>query len=183
MGEDIKAVNRQLYENSPLRELMVDEEVVPDPLFNAKLPNLAILHEKPEHRLLIMMKARGWSNREIARESGYTDAWISQLFRQPWVRNLLTKFINEAGKDELHTILEGAAVDSVCKLIELRDDSRVPASVRRAASDSLLDRFLGKPTQRVENFQGGGLVPEDMSTIDQRLRELESEEKRLTCKN
>ena len=84
-----KPFNKQLYENSGLKELFAEKEggTTANPLFNAREPNLAIMHEKPEHRLLLWMKAQGASNREIAYQSGYTEAWLSQLFRQPWAQS------------------------------------------------------------------------------------------------
>jgi len=174
-------MNRQLYENSGLKELF---EGTPSagggsaPLFNAREPNLAILHEKGEHRLLLWLKAKGASNREIARESGYTEPWLSQLFRQPWAQAQLVEMLREAGADEVGAIIKGAAADSVFTLIELRDDSDMPGAVRKGAADSLLDRYLGKPHQSVE-VRSEAKAIESVDDLNKELAELEQEEKRL----
>jgi hypothetical protein len=182
-----KAPNKQLYINSPLRSLMaesipVDPEAAPaDTFFNAKDPNLAILHERPEHRNMIWMKARGSSNAEIARVCGYTDAWVSQVLRQPWAQRVLLDEMNKAGRDELHTILEGAAADSLLKLIELRDTA--PPTVAKAAADSLLDRYLGKPTQRVETAHSTHSDANSIEELEKQIEALGREEKRLRGEN
>lgn len=152
VGSDPKKVNTQLYSNSILKSLL-DEDSTPDPklqLFNSKDPNLAILHEKAEHRLVIFMKAKGCSNREIAAASGFTEPWISQILRQPWARQRLVDEISKVGRSQINTVLEGAALDSVFTLIDIRDSEKVQPAVRRAACVDLLDRFLGKPKQQVE---------------------------------
>src|ERR1035438_3683488 len=88
-------VNRQLYANSGLSELFADSEPTApaEGFFNQKDPNLAILHEKPQHRLLLLLKMSGRTNTEIAKESGYTGPWLSQLFRQPWATALDRKSV------------------------------------------------------------------------------------------
>lgn len=179
---DIKPLNKQLYENSGLKELF-DKSCGEggDPLalfFNGKDPNLAILHEKPEHRLLLYMKAQGASNKEIAEQSGYTQPWLSQLFRQPWAQQRLIEIMNQCGKDRVTTLIASAAEDSVLTLIELRDDPESPAAVRRSAAENLLDRYLGKPKQQVDVVQKGTSA-EDVQEIDRELELLTAEENRL----
>jgi len=187
--------NKQLYRNSGLKELFELEKSASaaadadsersnplSQLFNAKEPNLAIKHEKPEHRLLLYMKAQGMSTTEIAEQSGYTISWLSQLFRQPWAQERLLQILNETGKDRVQTLLKAAAEDSVMTLIDLRDDAEVPASVRRSAADSLLDRYLGKPHQHVEVVQSPAKSADDIMALDREIEVLQQEENRLLGK-
>jgi hypothetical protein len=150
----VSEVNTQLYENSPLRGMFDDEEERPQDFFNAKDPNLAILHERPEHRMVLWLKARGHSNKEIALATNYTEPWISQVLRQPWARRRLADELDAAGKDELAGVIETAAKDSIYKLIELRDDENSPKNVAANVSKYLVDRFLGKPKQSIEQKVG-----------------------------
>lgn len=151
----------------------------PDKFHNSKTPPVAILEERPEHRKIIMLCAMGMSYKEIAEVSGRTPASVSLILRQPWAKQRLCEEITKAGRDPLRTIIEAAAMDSVNTLIELRDDPKVPASVRKGASDSLLDRFLGKPTQHVESTTTVKNVPADIVELEQELKKIEAEEKRL----
>lgn len=175
-------MNKQLYENSPVKQMAAENgHKDADALFNQLDPNLAILHEKPEHRQILWMKARGHSNRECAQATGYTDAWISQLTRQPWFRSLLLKEMNDAGRDEVETLLEGAAADSVLKLIELRD--KAPPTVARQSAVDLLDRFLGKPTQRVETQVTTTADAATVEELDAEIARLSREELNILHRN
>jgi hypothetical protein len=177
------APNKQLYENSPLSGSSVEEEYLEDldRFFNDKPPNLAIIHEKPEHRQMIYLKAQGYSNREIARVAGYTEAWVSQILRQPWARDRLKEELKHAGRDGVEAILEAAVEDSVWKVIELRDKAGKEETQLSAAKD-LLDRYLGRPTQRVESLNRNLSVnlTGDLDEVNEQLKALEEEEKRLT---
>lgn len=186
LDEDLQTakVNRQLWENSQLNGSSAHEDYheADDRFYNSKDPNLAILHENPRHRLVVMLKAQGHSNRKIAGTVGLSESWVSQILRQPWARQLLVRELREAGRDAIQDLLAGAAEDSVLTLIALRDTA-TEESVRRGASNDLLDRFLGKPTQRVEQNAKVTVTSETVEQLDAELAELEAEEKRLIGKN
>lgn len=178
-------VNRQLYKNSSLSGSSIEQDAKDDAcgMFNAKDPNFAIQHEKPEHRMAVYLKAQGKSNREIAKLLGYTEAWVSQIIRQPWARVALLREMQAAGRDAIQTTLEGAALDSVLTVISIRDDLSAKQNVRLAAADSLLDRFLGKPTQRVEQTNTNRTAADSIDGVNRELEELAREEARLTGKS
>lgn len=172
MSDTTPKYNKQLFENSPLKALMLDDPAptaaagssLLNGLFNRKDPNLAILSEKPEHRLLLYMKAEGLSNREIAQRSGYTEPWLSQLFRQPWATKRLVEILNQTGIETVAGLIRAAAADSVITLIALRDDTETPAAVRKACSTDILDRYLGKAVQPLMDVSDKDL--ERMSDAD-----------------
>lgn len=172
-------MNPQEYLNSPLADSSTESDYRSDSdqLFNSKDPNLAILHEKPEHRLCIFLKVQGLTNREIAAKVGYTEPWVSQLLRQPWARTRIVHELQAAGRDIVQGLLATEAAESVYRLIELRDQDE-EKGVARAAADSILDRFLGKPTQHVKTEQVKRTAG-DIEAVDRELAELEREEKRL----
>src|SRR3990172_584611 len=62
--------NYQAYDNSGLADSQVSEVLnsLNETLYGRKDPNLAILKEKPEHRLILLQKLKGMSNREIAKQ-------------------------------------------------------------------------------------------------------------------
>ena len=137
--------------------------------------NIDIVHEKPEHRIIIYLKAQGMSNREVAEQSGYTEAWISQVCRQPWFRLRLVQVLQEMGVDKVQALLKSAALDSVYTIIELRDDTEAPKAVRRAAADSLLDRWLGKPTVHVSRDEPRMPSTPEVEEIDRELAQIENQ--------
>lgn len=182
--EKAPILNKQLYENSSLSGSEIEQDYAQDPdaLYNSKAPNLAILHEKPEHRVIIFLKAQGLSYREISDRTGHTIPWISQVLRQPWARARLVKEIQSAGRDAVQELIKAAAEDSVFTLIEQRDNEKAKPAERINAANSLLDRFLGKPTQKVESH----ITTSNLKTIEdleRQLKDVEAEEKRLTGNN
>lgn len=146
-------------------------------LWNRYDTRVPIQHENPRHRLAIMLKARGMSHKEIAERLGYTPVMMSILFQQKWAQDRVLKEINDAGRPELQTIFESAAVDSALALIRERDSTVNKSADRISAADKLLDRFLGKPAQTVK--QEVTVNKGDIEEVDRELAELEREERRL----
>lgn len=143
----------------------------PDALFGSKDPQWVIVQEQPIHRLMVMLKAEGKSNTEIAHQLNYTISWVTQITRQPWFKLRLTKELSDAGRDQITALLKGAATDSVYTLMELRDDPQAPKAVRKSAADSLLDRWIGKPVQKVELENTKLPSTEEIRSLDAQIAE------------
>jgi hypothetical protein len=170
-----KPRNPQLFKDNPVFQSADDLAyyATEDRLHNDTQPNLGIIHEKPEHRALVYMKAQGLSNRECCERTGYSDAWMSQICRQPWFRTALIRELKNAGVDAVRKCIQAAALDSVFTLIDLRDDVKAPASVRSRNADSLLDRYLGKATQHLEHSTPTAPNTEEMHDLDRQISVLE----------
>lgn len=110
-----------------------------------------IAREKPEHRIMVYLKAQGYTNREISKATGYTESWISQITRQPWFKERLAIEMREAGLDPIKQFLAGEALPSLETLAAIRDNENSPAAARVAATNAILDRAFGKPTQHIES--------------------------------
>jgi hypothetical protein len=166
--------SEQLYVNNQLSTdpVAVAAELDPDRLHNARPPNFAIIHEKPWHRMLVYLKAQGLSDKELAARSGHTQSWISSLCRQPWFRLRLVQELKDAGQDNIRKVLQASALDSVFTLIDIRDDSQAPKAVRRACADSLLDRYLGRPTQHITDDTTRIPSSPELVAIEQELSEI-----------
>ena len=173
--------NPQLFSNSDLSSDPVVEAEQRDPerLFTTDssrrlhgVPNLAILHETSQHRIIVYLKAQGLSNKEVAEKTGLTQPWISQLCRQPWFRLKLVQELKEAGIDQISSVLKSSALDSVHTLIDLRDDPTTPKAVRRACADSLLDRYLGKAVTKIESTEGRSVTSPEIQAVENELAEV-----------
>lgn len=179
--ETLKPPNTQLFENSGLEQHPVTHAAATDPdrLFHSSSvsenPNLAILDEKPEHRFILHLKAEGFSNKEVAEKMGYTQAWVSQITRQPWFRLQLVQVMREAGVDQIQQVLKANALDSVFTLVEIRDDPQAPKAVRKSAADSLLDRYLGKATQKFADESSQTPSTEELHNLDKQIAEVETQ--------
>jgi len=173
-------LNTQLFENSELADdpVVEAERRDPDRLFTLENrrthdePNLAILHETPQHRIIVYLKAQGLSNKEVAAKTGRTEPWISQLTRQPWFRLKLTQELKEQGVDQINAVLKSSALDSVFTLIDLRDDPTTPRAVRRSCADSLLDRFLGKAIQKITSDDSKLPRTSEIQAVEKELEEV-----------
>lgn len=161
-------------------------------LHNAKAPNLEILTEKPEHRFIAYLRAQGMSTVELFRHFGgettergqpisgtgeYSYSWLSQITRQPWFQARVLSIMETAGLDAVQQTLKAECLPSVLKLVEIRDNDKTPAAVQVSAVNSLLDRFLGKPLQKVEtkNEHKYGQLEDDASKLQAELDQVESE--------
>jgi hypothetical protein len=165
--------------NAAYSKQALDYENDPDRFHGKRTPSAAVLNETPEHRQMILLKSMSMTNKEIAEAMGYSQIHVGNVLRQPWAKQRLVKILTEAGKDPLKVLIESAAIDSVSRLIELRDAPDTPKAVAKAACDSLLDRFLGKPTQHIESKTEVTNVPKEIAAVELELKHLAEEEKRL----
>lgn len=179
--ETLKPANTQLFENSGLAQHAITHAAATDPdrLFSttdrATDPNLAILDEKPEHRLIVYLKGKGLSNKEVSNKTGYTQAWVSQITRQPWFRLRLVQELREAGVDQIQQVLKANALDSIFTLVDIRDDPQAPKAVRKSAADSLLDRYLGKATQKFADESASTPSTEELHNLDKQIAEIDTQ--------
>ena len=174
-----KPVNKQLYANSDMVGSLLEELALTEGFHNPRTPNLAILHEKPEHRVILLLRFQGFTLTEIAEHTGYTVAWLSQVTRQPWFQARLAAMYQQAGKQQVQELYKEEAVNSFNKIVQLRDHAK-SEQVQLASALSVLDRAEGKPVQRTEvhntNINHSTVTVE---TIDIELSKIDEEEKRL----
>lgn len=150
----------------------------PDRFYNDTRPTFGLAHEKPEHRIMLMLKAQGFSNKEIATITGYEQAHVSIILRQPWARQRLLDLINKEGKNAISEVIRGECANSVFTLVELRDDAE-SETVRLGAANALIDRYLGKPTQHIESRNETTVTHKDVSRLDDEIAATQREIERL----
>lgn len=137
------------YETSGLHELcdMLGEHPKPeDQLFNSRNPSIALLHEKPEHRAVVLLKADGYSNVEIANITGYTPEHVSTIVNQPWARKRIIEHQKENIGSTIRDKIEKVGQRALAVLEESLDDDSTPASVKASNAQYLVNRLLGKPS-------------------------------------
>jgi DNA-binding MarR family transcriptional regulator len=146
-----------------------------DALHGDTLPVLALASEKPIHRVMIYLHAQGASLQDIARHTGYTYQYVTQVMRQPWARQRLMTILKESCQDAVKHFLTHEVAPSLEVLREVRDSSTASAQAKIAASNSILDRALGKPTVTVESASTIRNVPADMQRIEADLAAVRSQ--------
>lgn len=184
-SENAKPVNKQVYANSSLSNSSVEsvqkaQDAAGQGLHGSRPPNLAIQHEKAEHRIVLLLTLKGLNNREIAKQMDYTEAWVSQIKRQPWFQVRLIEELSKAQEDVLDQILKVEATNSVFTLIHLRDHAK-NEGVRADCAKDILNRHLGKPAQKIEHTGEIGVAHSvsRVENINEELLQIEAEEARL----
>lgn len=124
---------------------------LPEGLEGQRTSDAAIIHEKPEHRIILWLKAQGYSAKEIEKATGFSYGHVRTIIAQPWFRERIGQIINEIGRDAVKAKLQGEVLPSIELLTSVRDNEKARHADRIAASRELLDRFLGKPTVKVES--------------------------------
>lgn len=122
---------------------------LPEALHGDLDPIRIIKQEKPVHRTMVNMAAAGYQNNEIAAALDRSQQTVATVLKQPWARDYLINQAKKTVQDEIKAVLEAEALPSIRKLVAVRDGQDVSAQNVIAASNSLLDRFLGKPTQPI----------------------------------
>lgn len=108
-------------------------------------PQYTVQHEKPEHRLMVMLKSAGYSNKEIADQMGYSSVQVGYIMKQEWAAKMLLERIHNTG-DSAMKILQDAAAEAAQRLVEIARTA-TNLEVKRKANNDILDRKYGKPNQ------------------------------------
>lgn len=140
-----------------------------DALVGDKLPNNVRLSEKPHHRIMIWLAAQGMSPQKIAEKLEVSHQCVVQTLRQPWARAKLTQYLREAGLDEVQAFLKNEVSPSLEVLRAVRDEPTTSSRDKIAAANAILDRALGKPTQKIESDNTTRNVPADLQRLDAEL--------------
>jgi len=133
-------------------------------------PPVVYKKEKAIHRRILFLKAHGLSNIEVAEMVGMTPVGVGLVTRQEWFREALVELMNETGVDGVKELIKGAAMDSVMKIITLRDTAQSEAVQRDCAFD-LMDRYLGKAVQPIG--ESGKKPLADEARLDAEIAELQ----------
>lgn len=105
--------------------------------------------EKYEHRIIGYLKAQGMTNVEIAKQTGYTASYISQVIRLPWVSHLIIEEIRKNGQDAVQATLESNVLETVQFIIDTVHNEKAATRDRIAAAKEHLNRVYGMPTQPI----------------------------------
>lgn len=127
----------------------VREKVNDLPLYGARVPGKR-KYEQPWHRAAAMMLAAGRTKGDVAAALDKDQATISLLLRERWFQQNLIEEMRENGGKDIMEMFKSESMNSLLTLIEIRDNAKASPAVRAAAARDILDRHLGKPTQRVE---------------------------------
>lgn len=145
------------------------------------IPAQIVFEEKPHHITLAYLLAAGRTRTECAQVLDMTLQTISTVFRQPFFQKRLKEITEASGKDMVKSFLENEVLPSLETLRSIRDDADQKGPTRVLASNSILDRFLGKPMVHVESKTNLN-IHTAADTVEQVQRELSSINEELTAR-
>lgn len=140
----------------------IEYVVLPPPpvLHNHTAPYHVNQKERPAHRLMLEMAAKGYINKEIAETTGRTTVNVNNALRQPHSQQTLVNSIRDrvsADEQVVEVIRKNVvkAIETLAEIIDGGEDGKAKYSDRIAAAEALLNRRYGKPNQPIN---GGGSV-------------------------
>lgn len=143
-----KTARPEEFSVRPLRPGVYDG---PDALHNQKEAWVTVAHEKPEHRIIILLKAQGHKDHEIADLTGYTRVHVGNVLKQPWAVERVMQEINAAGRNPVVQMFKGTAVKAAQLLESVIDNPKAKHSDQISAAKEVLDRAFGKASQPLEH--------------------------------
>jgi uncharacterized protein YjcR len=135
----------------------------------ARDPKVEIQKEKAIHRTAAYMIASGAKLRAVADHLDVAENTVRSWTRQPWFQALVATIIHNEFSGDITSMLKNAAIEAVMVQTDLMHNS-TSDQVRLKASQDLLDRYRGKPTNFVHHTNGA--ISENP---DEEIRRLESD--------
>jgi hypothetical protein len=176
LSERPHAYGNSAFVGSELEEMAKNS---PAALANQTDPQIALQHEKPEHRIMLHLKLQGHSNVEIAELTGYTATHVGQVCRQPWFRARLNALLQNAETESFNELLGKEAANSFLTMVAIRDDEAASKDTRLRSAMAIMDRHFGKPAQtlNVKGEHTHSLI--DIDNIDAELAKVEAQQNEL----
>lgn len=122
-------------------------------LFNDIEPVRHQQRERPVDRRCAHLAAAGFNVKEIAETVGRTPVTVSNILRQPFVREATLNAIKEdAAADQIKRMLESAAPAAIQRIVSL-GESKAGTELGFKADQAIVERFMGKPVQPVSQVK------------------------------
>lgn len=126
-----------------------ENSALPDAFYNDCDSRARLQREQPHHRRIIDLTLQGFTITEITTLLDLSRPTVKNVLRQPWARE---RMIEQSKKDvlgEVGEMLKQELVNSVQKMIEIRDSTTTRPETQLAASKEIIDRVLGKTAQPI----------------------------------
>ena len=146
----------EFVEKKPRSEVQNLNATKEAPLFNRGEPRYARQREQEWHRMVALLAAQGYSQKEIAETLGRERATVADILRQDYVKpTVLNEMRRIASEDEqVITIVRENVAKAVNTLAEITNDKAAAKRDRIAAANAILDRRYGKPNQPISRDSG-----------------------------
>lgn len=103
-----------------------------------------------QHMWIAHLFALGLRNNEVVIRSGFTDAWVSTLKADPLMETMIEQERQRLYANDPEATLRLSLPKALRAYDEILDDPQASAKLRLSAANSVWDRTMGKPIQRLE---------------------------------
>ena len=140
----------------PFEAFNKEEEKLEDPYFRGREfnPQYVLQKEEPQHRMICILAAEGYTNTEIAEKLGFTTAMIAYVKKQPWAMEYVAK-VQGTGAKSVRRILTGAAAAAATVLVDAAEGALSKTHMkdidRIKAANDILNRLFGTAPQLVQH--------------------------------
>jgi hypothetical protein len=151
-------------------------------------PNVEVMPTNPrhasidelstEHRGILNLKRRGWTNSEIGEVFGRSVPEIVSVVRQEWFQRHLLALIKADGPNGIRSFVQRQFEDSLLALVYLRDNAK-SETVRMNCAIHFLDRFLGRVVPAVAQNGEFQLAEDEEAAVKTELQKVRREKEEL----
>lgn len=113
-------------------------------------PDKFFVREKPVHRQMAEMARMGYTTVEIAACVGQSKGNVSRSLRQPFARRHMIEETKKDIAEEMRAFLDAEVMPTLRVIKDIRDNPNTKPEAALTASNMLLDRRFGRPTQPIE---------------------------------
>lgn len=104
------------------------------------------------HRTAEILRASGWSPKQIAEHLGHHVNQLYELDKDPRFQANVNKLIEErVGANDVLALAKARAIDAHNVIVRIMNDKNAPAAVQLKAACTIEERVFGKALQRVES--------------------------------
>ena len=104
-------------------------------------PAHELQQEKPYHRLILLLLAKGLTVKEIHEETGWHESTIHNLKKQPWAQKYIAQTMESLGRRIVEDTLRGAAANAAKMLVDVMEGTIVAKVEQRIkAANDILER-------------------------------------------
>lgn len=116
----------------------------------SKDPAWDLNREQPWHRMAAHFFSVGDTAAGVARKVDRSQPAVHNLLRQPWFQKFVTQLMAERGDKDISRLFRAEDLNNYSTMVEMRDNPNTRAELKFKITQDMLDRSMGKATQRVE---------------------------------
>lgn len=113
-------------------------------LHNRQASHHEIIEETPDHRSICLLKCEGFSSKEIAERTGYSQSWVNVLLKQSWAEKFILETIHSNAQDGLERLYKKFEAEALDIAHTIMADETNPPKLRKDTAVELMKIARGQ---------------------------------------